>query len=82
MSLKDFYEAKIMNSGHASFMDIPLMIDIPSLNEAGTINSKTAHNIINKTVVSFFDKYLKNKNIDLLNLNNIFSELEIKLEKQ
>ena len=72
-----FYDAKIKNSGHASFMDIPLMINIPTLNEAGTINPKEAYQIINETVVSFFDNHLKNKENDLLKLKEKYPSLEI-----
>ncbi|WP_405608339.1 alpha/beta hydrolase family protein [Polaribacter sp. Asnod1-A03] len=75
-----FYDAKIRNSGHASFMDIPLMINIPVLNEGGTINKKEATKIINKNIISFFDIYLKSKKNDLLKLKEEFSSLEISRE--
>ena len=76
-----FYEAKIKNSGHASFMDIPLMINVPTLNEAGTISPDEAYKIINETVVSFFDNHLKNKQNDLLKLKEKYSSLEIEIKK-
>lgn len=72
-----FYDAKIKNSGHASFMDIPLMINIPQLNESGTINPKEAYKIINQIVVSFFDNHLKNKENNLLKLPRKHESLEI-----
>ncbi|SDS30764.1 Platelet-activating factor acetylhydrolase, isoform II [Polaribacter sp. KT25b] len=75
-----FYDAKIKNSGHASFMDIPLMFNIPTLNESGTIEPKEAYKIINKTVISFFDNHLKNKENDLLKLQKEFSSLEISIK--
>lgn len=75
-----FYNAKIKNSGHSSFMDIPLMINIPPLNEGGTINKKEAYKIINKTVILFFDNHLKNKENDLLKLKEEFSSLEISIK--
>ena len=49
-----FYEAKIKNSGHANFMDLSLIINIPQINEAGRIDPKRALKIIHKTLVSFF----------------------------
>lgn len=76
-----FYEAKIKNSGHASFMDIPLMLNVPQLNEAGTISPKEGYKIINETVVSFFDNHLKNKDTDLLKLKEKHPLLEIKIKK-
>ena len=76
-STSAFYDAKIINSGHASFMDIPLMINIPKLNEAGSINPNEAYKTINKIVLSFFDKYLKSKENNLLKLSNKHKSLEI-----
>ena len=76
-----FYDAKIKNSGHASFMDIPLMFNISTLNEAGSINKDEAYKIINETVISFFDNHLKNKQNDLLKLNEKYNALEIKIKK-
>ncbi|APZ45017.1 hypothetical protein BW723_01345 [Polaribacter reichenbachii] len=76
-----FYDVKIKNSGHASFMDIPLMFNIPTLNESGTINKNEAYKIINETVISFFDNHLKDKQKDLLKLNEKYPALEIKIKK-
>ncbi|WP_397445795.1 alpha/beta hydrolase family protein [Polaribacter sp. R77954] len=76
-----FYDAKIKNSGHSSFMDIPLMINIPTLNEAGTLNPKEGYQIITETVISFFDNHLKNKQNDLLKLKEKHPLLEIKIKK-
>ena len=76
-----FYDAKIKNSGHASFMDIPLMVDVPNLNESGTIKPKKAYQIINETVVSFFDNHLKNKQNDVLKLKEKYPSLEITIKQ-
>tara|TARA_R110002126_G_scaffold181187_4_gene330035 strand:+ start:44776 stop:46221 length:1446 start_codon:yes stop_codon:yes gene_type:complete len=75
--LSVFYDVKIKNSGHATFMDIPSMVNVPALNESGTINPKEAYKAINKTVVSFFDNHLKDKNNNLLKLQEEFPLLEI-----
>ncbi len=37
-SYSDFYNARILKSGHANFMDIPFMVDMRLINEAGEIN--------------------------------------------
>ena len=76
-STSAFYKAKIINAGHASFMDIPLMINIPRFNEAGKIKPNEAYKTINKVVLSFFDKYLKNKETDLLKLSSKYKSLKI-----
>jgi predicted dienelactone hydrolase len=73
----DFYQGKIFNAGHSNFMDIPYMIQIPVVNEAGSIDPETASKISSKVVVQFFDKYLLGKNIDLLTLEKEESELEL-----
>ena len=80
-STNDFYKAKVLNSGHSNFMDIPLMINLSAVNEAGTIDPNKAIEITSTIVLQFFDKYLMNESIDLLKLSNDFSDLEIELYK-
>lgn len=75
---ENFYLAEIKNSGHSNFMDIPFMIKIPVLNEAGEINPKKATRITSDLVVGFFNKYLNNLETDLIELSNLHTELEIK----
>ena len=76
-----FYYAKILNSGHSNFMDIPLMINIPPLNEAGSIHPYDGYKITTDVVVRFFDTYLLEKPSDLLDLNSKYPELKIELRK-
>ncbi|MDO9038703.1 MAG: hypothetical protein Q7U59_10200 [Lutibacter sp.] len=80
-SSSDFYSAKILNSGHSNFMDIPLMINLPFINEAGTINPNRAYKITSKILIQFFDMYLLDKHSNLLELTNKYPELEIELIK-
>lgn len=56
-----FYESKLLNSGHANFMDIPFMIPVRSLSGAGDIDPYLGMEIVTKLLTSFFDKHLKNK---------------------
>lgn len=56
-----FYEAKLLNSGHPNFMDIPFMIPVPDLAGTGTIDPYLGMEIVTKTVLAFFDKHLKNQ---------------------
>mgnify|MGYP001791339805 CR=1 FL=1 len=60
-----FYDAKILQSGHSNFMDIPFMIPLQSINESGNINPELAINISRKLVIAFFKKHLKVEKIDL-----------------
>ncbi len=76
-SSSDFYNAKILNSGHSSFMDIPLMINLPFINEAGTIHPRKAYEVTTKIVLQFFDLYLLDKHSTLLELSNKYPELEL-----
>lgn len=78
-SSADFYQSKILNSGHSNFMDIPLMIKIPMLNEADSIDPLKAYKLTSAITVQFFDKYLKEKNIDLKELDKLDKELEFRL---
>ena len=76
-----FYDAKINNSGHASFMDIPLMINLQFINEAGTINPESAYKITTETLLQFFDKYLLDKPTNLIDLKTKYNEFEIMRKK-
>jgi len=81
-STTDFYNAKILNSGHANFMDIPLMINLKMINQSGSINPNKASKITTDLVIDFFDKYLNNEPIDILSLQKKHQELEISMHKK
>jgi predicted dienelactone hydrolase len=80
-STTDFYNAKLLNSGHASFMDIPLMINWSLINESGTIDPIKSYEITNTMVLQFFDKYLLNKPHHLLEIQETNPEIDIELIK-
>jgi predicted dienelactone hydrolase len=73
----DFYKAKITGSGHPSFMDIPYMINLKQINEAGTIDKVRASAISADLVIGFFERYLKGKEVDLEQLSEKYPELLI-----
>ncbi|WP_235296315.1 alpha/beta hydrolase family protein [Portibacter marinus] len=77
---KDFYLAEIKGSGHSSFMDIPFMINLPVFNEAGNIDPTRAIKITSDLVVKFFNRYLNGIEADLIELPNLYPELEIHLK--
>lgn len=72
-----FYEGIILQSGHSSFMDIPFMIPVSSLSQAGEIDPKLAMEITRKVVTSFFDRHMKDRAIDLNELSSEFDMLEM-----
>lgn len=72
-----FYDAKINNSGHASFMDIPLMVNLKFINEAGTINPNRAYKITTDALLHFFNMYLLEKPTNLMDLKTKYREFEI-----
>ncbi|WP_339917416.1 hypothetical protein [Yeosuana marina] len=74
-----FYEARILNTGHSSFMDIPFMIHFKSLSQAGDIKPELGIEITSKLVTSFFDSYLKKKTIDFNLLNSEYDQLNLKI---
>ena len=77
----DFYVGKLKNSGHASFMDIPYMVRLSFINEAGTIDKDEALHATRQTVLAFFQKHLLNEAADLMKLAEQHPALEIKMHE-
>ncbi|MEM7551912.1 MAG: hypothetical protein AAF363_19680 [Bacteroidota bacterium] len=76
-----FYEAELTNSGHSNFMDIPYMILIPQLTGVGTIPKERATNITNELLLAFFNKHLKNLEVDVSNIEKTHEELGLEIFK-
>ena len=76
-----FYEGMVRNSAHSNFMDIPFMIPVKALSQAGEIDPDLAIEITGKVVTSFFDKHLKQEEIDLNALNSEYEMLELNVFK-
>lgn len=74
-----FYEAKVLNTLHSNFMDIPLMISVNAISQAGSIDPYLGLEITNKLIISFFDKHLKNRKIDFTALNSNYEMLELEI---
>lgn len=74
-----FYQGLILDSGHSNFMDIPFMIPLQILNQAGSIDPHLAIEIASKMTISFFDKHLKNKKVDLKKLNQQYEKLKLNI---
>ncbi|WMN07546.1 hypothetical protein QYS48_29090 [Marivirga arenosa] len=54
-----FYEAKLLKSAHANFMDIPFMVTLNSVAGTGEINPYLGNRIITELTISFFDRHLR-----------------------
>jgi hypothetical protein len=72
-----FYESRILKSAHSNFMDIPYMIPVKALSQAGEIDPDLAIEISGKVITSFFNKHLKHKDVDLSLLNSEYEMLEL-----
>ena len=60
-----FYDVALANSGHSNFSDIPYMVRIPQLNEAGSIAPYAATASFNRFLLAFFRKHLQGEKVDL-----------------
>lgn len=56
-----FYEAKLLNSGHPNFMDIPFMVPVSALAGTGSIDAEEGIYIVSDLITAFFDRHLKNE---------------------
>lgn len=74
-----FYDTRVLGTGHSNFMDIPLMIPLQALSQAGTIDPTLGLEITSSTVASFFDKHLKEESIDMNKLDAKYELLQMKI---
>ena len=76
-STKDCYSMTVAGSGHYNFTD-HTVYPLPAVAMMlGSVDGKRALDITNTVVLSFFDKYLNNKRIDLITLAKGFPEIEL-----
>jgi len=76
-----FYEGIVLQSGHSNFMDIPYMVPLKALSQAGDIDPDLAIEITGRVVTSFFDKHLKNKEIGMRALSSEYKILDMNISK-
>ncbi|MGI9530527.1 hypothetical protein [Lutimonas sp.] len=74
-----FYDTRILETGHSSFMDIPFMIPLEALSQAGSIDPTLGMEITSNMVASFFDKHLKSEPIDMKNLDKKYDMLRMNI---
>lgn len=76
-----FYEAKIFNSAHSNFMDIPFMIPLKFLSQAGSIDPELGIEITRRLTTGFFNQHLKNIKSDFDTLDKRYDLLKLKITK-
>jgi hypothetical protein len=77
-----FYEGLLLNSGHSNFMDIPFMVPLQALSMAGNIDPNLATDITTELLTSFFDKHLKDNDVDIRSLSSKYDLLELAIHKE
>ena len=80
-STSTFYKAMIHGSAHSNFMDIPLMVPFRSLSQAGTVDPRLSLDLTNQLVVTFFDKHLKGRPVDLATIGAKHEMLDVEIFK-
>ena len=76
-STKDCYSMTVRGSGHYNFTDHTIYPHPMADLLLGSIDGKRALDITNTIILSFFDKYLNNKRIDLITLATGYPEIEL-----
>jgi hypothetical protein len=74
-----FYEGMIFHSAHSNFMDIPFMIPLKALSQAGEIDPYLGIEITGKLLTAFFNKHLKKEEVDLVMLDSDYEMLELEV---
>lgn len=75
------YDLKVNEFGHSNFSDIPFLIPVQSINEAGNADPYYATELITDFSIGFFDKYLRgDADIDLRDLEGEYPEVTLKVE--
>ncbi|HET7360329.1 MAG TPA: hypothetical protein VFI78_00180, partial [Salinimicrobium sp.] len=77
LSDSTFYNLIIENTGHSNFMDIPLLINLPYINEVGTIDPYKGYEVTTSLILAFFNKKLKNQETSIKDLAETFEKIEI-----
>lgn len=77
-----FYEAKLLNSGHPNFMDIPFMVTIQAVSQSGDIDPALGTEITTQLLTTFFDRHLRSSaDADMLGIAEQYDLLEMEVFK-
>lgn len=71
------YAIKVKGIGHSNFSDIPLLIPIQPVNQAGDMDPNQAIELINEYSITFFDIYLRDdQEFEIMDLNQKYHEVQ------
>lgn len=74
---KKFYKGLLKESAHSNFMDIPFMIPVTTISQAGTIDPSLAMEATNALLLAFFNQELKQNPMNTKELISNYSMLEL-----
>lgn len=74
---KKFYKGLLKESAHSNFMDIPFMIPVTTISQAGTIDPSLAMEATNALLLAFFNQELKQNPMNTKELIADYSMLEL-----
>lgn len=72
-----FHEGRILGTGHSSFMDIPFMVPVQAVNQAGSIDPQKGIEIASSAVKVFFDRHLKHQDADVTRVSSKYEALQL-----
>lgn len=71
------YDVKVNGIGHSNFSDIPFLIPVRTINEAGEMDPYRATKLITDYSIAFFNKYLRGDGrMNFSKLNQMYPEAE------
>ena len=71
------HDINVDGFGHSNFSDIPLLIPIQVVNQAGDMDPNRAIELINDYTIAFFERYLKgDQETKVTELNRKYPEVE------
>lgn len=76
-----FYDLTIHGTGHSSFSDIPRLIPLQAVNQAGPIAPERAARITMAYTGAFFDRYLKEEDAWPPDAASAFPEVRLNVRK-
>ena len=63
----DYYEVIVSSTGHANFSDLSYWSKIHQLTDTGEIDPVRMSEVTNHLILNFFNKYLRQQDLDMLN---------------
>lgn len=79
VTANDFYHLDVAGATHTNFSDVALWTTFPSLVQAGSIDPYRMIKITNNCILTFFDRFLKQKPVTLESQVDTFGEVTLKV---